>query len=196
MARGSGQPRNASAHTVSGLSEGLPPGRSFRSDVHKTSRLGLPNFIIQWLTNFLTRRKIRTKLGQVKSPWTCVNTGVPQGTLLGPVCFLFHINDLQTSAHIANYVDDSTLWSVSSTSENNQLQRSTQEADTCADNSLMSLNCDKTKDVVVCFAPKCAPIPAIKLGDSKVERARQVKLLGVIVTNDLKWQGHIDYVCD
>ena len=88
----------------------------------KMSHLGLPNFIIQWLINFLTGKKMRTKFRQVKSLWKCINGGVLQGTLLGPVHFLFHINDLQTSAHMAKYVDDSMLWSVSSTSENSHLQ--------------------------------------------------------------------------
>ena len=49
--------------------------------------------------------------------------------------------------------------------------------------------------MVVCFARKWAPVPPIKLGASEVERVSQVKVLGVIPTNDLKWQGHIDYVC-
>ena len=132
-------------------------------------------------TNFLTGRKMRTKLKQDKSPWTCVNAGVPQGMLLGPV-FSFPYKWLTTSAHMAKYVDDSTLWSVSSTSENSQFQRSAQEADTWADDNLMSLNCDKTKDMVVCFVRKCPLVPAIKLGGSEVEHVSQVKLLGVIPT--------------
>ena len=96
---------------------------------------------------------------------------------------------------MAKYVDGSTLRSVSSTSENSQLHWSAQEADAWADHNLMSLNCDKTKDLVVCFVRKCPTIPAIKLGGSEVERASQVKLLGMMLANDLKWQGHIDYVC-
>ena len=94
---------------------------------------------------------MRTKLGTVESPWAGVNAGVPQETLLGPVCFRFHINDLQTSSHMVKYVDDSTLWSVSSIKVNDLLQRPTEEADAWAADTLMSLNSDKTKDMVVCF---------------------------------------------
>ena len=56
------------------------------------------------------------------------------------------MNDLQSSAHMARYVDNSRLCSVGSTSENSQLQRSAQEADAWADDNLMFLNCDKTKE--------------------------------------------------
>ena len=160
----------------------------------KMSRLGLPNFLIRWLTNFLTGRKMRTKLGTVESPWASVNAGVPQGTLLGPVCFIFHINDLQTSAHMVKYVDDSTLWSVGSSGVDDLLQRSAQEAETWATDTLMSLNSDKTKDMVVCFMRKRPPVPAITLGGCEIERVSQIKLLGVIIADDLKWQGHVNYV--
>ena len=78
----------------------------------------------------------------------------------------------QTSAHMAKYIDNSMLWSVSSTSENSQPQRSAQEAATCTDDNLTSLNCDKTEDMVVCFVWKCPLVPAIKLGGSKVECVR------------------------
>ena len=69
----------------------------------------------------------------------------------------------------------------------------------------LSLNCDRSKHMVVCFAWKCPPVsfsvpefppvPAIKLGGSEVEHVSQVNLLGVILTNNLKWQGPIDSVC-
>ena len=73
--------------------------------------------------------------------------GTPGDRCFLVLCFfLFHINDLQTSAHMAKCVDDSTLWSVISTSENRQLQQSAQEADIHGQMilNLMSLNCDKT----------------------------------------------------
>ena len=112
----------------------------------KMSQLGLPHFITRWLTNFLTGRRMRTKLGNVVSDWVGVNAGVPQGTLLGPVCFLIHINDLRTSsAYMVKYVDDSTQWSVNRTTENSHLQDSATEADTWATVNNMSLNSKKPK---------------------------------------------------
>ena len=162
----------------------------------KMSQLGLPHFITHWLTNFLTGRRMRTKLGNVVSDWVGVNAGVPQGTLLGPVCFLIHINDLCTSsAYMVKYVDDSTQWSVNRTTENSHLQDSATEADTWVTENNMSLNSKKNKDMVVSFSRDPSQVPPILLGGTVVERVHRVKLLGLIVTDELKWQEHCDYLC-
>ena len=161
----------------------------------KTSQLGLPHFITRWLTNFLTGRRMRTKLGNVVSDWVSVSAGVPQGTLLGPVCFLIHINNLRTSsANMVKYVDDSTQWSVNRT-ENSHLQDSATEADTWATENNMSLNSKKTKDMVVSFSCDSPQVPPILLGVTVTERVHQIKLLGLIVTDNLKQQEHCDYLC-
>ena len=49
--------------------------------------------------------------------------------------------------------------------------------------------------MVVCFSRNPPQVPPIVLGGTDVERVRQIKLLGLIVTDDLKWQEHSDYLC-
>ena len=164
--------------------------------LNKMAALGMPGFLLQWLTVFLTDRRLRVKMGHIESEWRQVNAGVPQGTLLGPILFLFHINDLRTSSDMAKYVDDSTLWEVSSTSDlNRQLQMSADEARDWADSNKMILNCDKTKHMVMCFARKPPTVPPLVLDNVVIERVQHAKLLGVVVSCDLKWQKHVDYVC-
>ena len=72
--------------------------------------LGLPDFLLQWPTSFLRQRRQRVRLGPALSEWTPINAGVPQGTVLGPVCFLLHINDLRTTCDDVKYVDETTIW--------------------------------------------------------------------------------------
>jgi hypothetical protein len=63
---------------------------------HKLDPYGIKGSIQTWLRNFLTARKMRIVEGET-SEETTVDSGVLQGTVLGPLMFLCHINDLPDS---------------------------------------------------------------------------------------------------
>ncbi len=50
------------------------------------------------------------KVDDKKSDWCQIKAGLPQGTLIRPITFLIHINDLQTVVNGVKYVYDSSLW--------------------------------------------------------------------------------------
>ena len=107
----------------------------------KCTSLGLPNFIIKWLTSFLRQRKQRIKIGNVKSDVTTINAGVPQRTISGPIGFIHHINDLQTSCGYVKYVDDCTIWEkCSPCGHNGSLQTAATEVAQWTTTNKMALN--------------------------------------------------------
>ena len=107
--------------------------------------------------------------------------------------FVIHINDLQTCLPTFKYVDDSTLYEVcSANATHSLLQRAATEAVQWSDDNLMSVNCDKTKELLVSFARSKPDIPPITINGKSIERVSTAKLLGVTFSSDLTWDAHIE----
>ena len=89
----------------------------------KLSHYGIGGTILEWLNKFLTGRTMKVVLDGKMSREIPVDSGVPQGTVLGPLLFLCHINDLPTSvkSQVRLFADDCLLYRKIQTSNDHIL---------------------------------------------------------------------------
>ena len=77
--------------------------------VQKLKSLGVPDFIVRWITSFLCERQQRVKISDIFSDWVMLHEGMPQGSWLGPLIFIILIDDLRLKWLTHKYLDDTTI---------------------------------------------------------------------------------------
>ena len=134
----------------------------------------------------------------VASLYLPVTSGVPQGSLVGPLLFVIFINDLpdsiQEQTSSALYADDTKLYRpISSQSDCENLQRDISNLNTWSHNSNMKFNASKCK-VLTVTRKKSPVLTDCHLDNAILQRVQQENDLGVIVNSKLSWDTHISSI--
>ncbi len=159
--------------------------------INKLNLLGLNNSLCNWILDFLTGRLQSVRVGHNTSSTTTLSTGAPQGCVLSPLLFTLLTHDctaMFSSNHIIKFADDTTVIGlISNNDETHYREEVAQLAEWCGANNL-SLNVEKTKEVVMDFRRRnSTDHPPLTIDSSTVERVSSTKFLGVHITEDLTW---------
>ena len=158
--------------------------------IHKLKRYNISNACINWISNWLHGRTSVVQTNGLRSKGFPVQSGVPQGSVLGPLLFLIYINDMTELIHdsdIRLYADD-TLLCVNLTKCPNILQSEVSKLDDWAKKWGMLFNATKCVHVQI---GESEPDIRVKLGDSLIPCSDSFKYLGVQIDSSLKWKTHI-----
>ncbi|KAK3569844.1 hypothetical protein QTP86_006055 [Hemibagrus guttatus] len=161
----------------------------------KLTQLSVPSSICQWITSFLTDRHQLVKLGKFKSNSRTTSTGAPQGCVLSPLLFSLYTNDCTStdpSIKLLKFADDTTVIGlIQDGDESAYRQEIEQLAAWCSRNNL-ELNTLKTVEIIVDFRRNTPALPPLTIMNSTVPTVASFRFLGTTISQDLKWDTHID----
>ena len=152
----------------------------------------------QWIDSFLCFRQQRVVVNGIKSDWAPVLSGVPQGTVLGPVLFSLYINDITTDidSEIRLFADDCVCYrEIKGTEDTVKLQEDIDRLGCWARKWGMRFQPVKC-NIMQITRKRIKKINAsYNLEGTILDNVENIKYLGVIITNDLKWNTHVSNIC-
>ena len=154
--------------------------------LRKIKAHGIGGTLLDWIRSWLIGRKQRVSLNGVKSDWGLVKSGVPQGSVLGPLLFIIYINDLDIgiTSKISKFADDTKIGrSITNENDTEALQRDLDSLHKWADDWQMKFNVDKCS--VIKFGKRQNNVN-YKLDNMEISTSDKERDLGVIVSSDLK----------
>ena len=163
----------------------------------KLDLYGINGNVHRWISNFLVGRKQSVIVDGIRSDDKDVKSGVPQGTVLGPLLFLLHINDIVSAVDPSTkcrlFADDCLLYRTVKTPEDQpQLQRDLTSMEKWADNWGMRFNASKCHIMTIGKGQKHDRM--YSLCNSILKGVSQEKYLGVLISDNLSWAPHIQNV--
>ena len=172
-----------------------PPHELLKS---KLFGYGIGGKTLKWIDSFLCFRQQRVVVNGVKSDWAPVLSGVPQGTVLGPLLFSLYINDISSDieSEIRLFADDCVCYrEIKDEKDTMKLQRDIDRLGSWARKwgmrfqpvkcNMMQLTRKRIKKIHASYT----------LEGTNLENVESIKYLGVTITSDLRWNTHVSNVC-
>ena len=167
--------------------------------IFKMKSVGIGGRVLNILTDFLTDRQQRVVVDGSFSPFSRVYSGVPQGSVLGPLLFILYTSDMwfDITNKMLAYADDTSLYAqVPSPAMRQGVAASlAEDLDKIQSWCLqwgMKLNPSKSKELIVSRSRTHLPEhPNLSINGALIDQADQLKLLGVTLDSKLTFEAHL-----
>ena len=165
---------------------------------------GIRGTVIDWISSYLSGREQCIAVGQARSAFASISTGVPQGSVLGPMLFTLYISPI---GHIVNswgiqhqqYADDTQLFvSLQGHQQLTQLESCLSELHSWFCINGLALNPDKSDSIHFATAQRARftdPVVHVNVAGTTVPTSDSITTLGVQLDNRLSLNQHVKSLC-
>ena len=167
----------------------------------KLEAYGIRGIPLALFSSYLDERYQSVCVNGVLSDFKLINTGVPQGSVLGPILYLIYVNELPNISDLFTtclFADDTTLL-FENNDKNDLIASCNHGVDLfyawCCSNRL-SINVSKTKCMLFSNIFLPPDVSEIFMNNKRIEYASAVRFLGVIIDDKLKFNTHIDVIAE
>jgi ribonucleases P/MRP protein subunit RPP40 len=147
-----------------------------------------------WISDFLSERWQRVCVQDSESTWSPVTSGVPQGSILGPILFSIVIDDLKPSSDKVSYfkyADDVTALNFIRKEEDDCITSELLHVFQWAQDVRFSINWLKTYILDFCTSSKLSLRQVVSPEGTNIKVVESARVLGVQFSNDMKWSIHV-----
>jgi hypothetical protein len=166
----------------------------------KMEQYGVKDAELEWFRSYLSDRSQETKFYTKVSEAINVKLGVPQGSVLGPLLFILYINDIKNSIKFCKvnlFADDTLLYIATDNLQDavNKINEDLASLSTWLGLNKLKLNIQKTKYMVITFKQN-VPVNLFKVNidGNELELVEDMKYLGVIIDNKLKFGKNVQQI--
>ena len=163
--------------------------------LHKLRDMGIKGKIGVWIHSFLTNRYQLVAANRSKSSKSSVVSGVPQGSVLGPLLFVILIGDIDSeamSSYVSSFADDTRAAAGILNIENHtQLQNDLNTIYKWAEQNNMQFNDSKFEKITYGNNEELKDLCYIAADGSPIQTSRDVKDLGITMSDDASFKTHI-----
>lgn len=178
----------------------LDTARAFDKVYHpmlivKLKRLNIPMYLIKLIDSYLSHRTFQIKINEIKSTVRNQESGVPQGSVLGPLLYILFTADIPKldNVKISIFVDDTAIYThhVNPHRVKCTLQKSLTIVHDWMSKWRLKLNVNKTEAVFFPAENRRKPKQQLILCDNVIKWSNHAKYLGIWLDSKLSYKKHM-----